>query len=85
MFMNYRFFADTGVEVSELAMGTQTWGWGADVKTSHEIADRFVEAGGNFFDTANIYNDGVSEKMLGSWRPPTKPIKLQALAQEKGT
>jgi aryl-alcohol dehydrogenase-like predicted oxidoreductase len=65
--MNYQFFADTGVEVSELAMGTQTWGWVADEKTSHQIADRFVEAGGNFFDTANIYNDGVSETMLGSW------------------
>ena len=67
MLMNYRFFAGTGVKVSELAMGTQTWGWVADEKTSHEIADRFVEAGGNFFDTANIYNDGASETMLGSW------------------
>jgi aryl-alcohol dehydrogenase-like predicted oxidoreductase len=57
--MNYRFFVDTGVEVSELAMGTQTWGWVADEKTSHELADCYLEAGGNFFDTANIYNDGV--------------------------
>jgi aryl-alcohol dehydrogenase-like predicted oxidoreductase len=65
--MNYRFFVDTGVEVSELAMGTQTWGWVADEKTSHELADCYLEAGGNFFDTANIYNDGVSETMLGSW------------------
>jgi aryl-alcohol dehydrogenase-like predicted oxidoreductase len=65
--MKTRFLSDTGVEVSQLAMGTQTWGWVADEKTAHELADCYVEAGGNFFDTANIYNDGVSEAMLGSW------------------
>jgi aryl-alcohol dehydrogenase-like predicted oxidoreductase len=65
--MDYRFFGSTGVRVSEVAMGTQTWGWVADEKTAHEMADRFVAAGGNCFDTANIYNDGVSETMLGTW------------------
>jgi len=65
--MDYRFFGSTGVKVSEVAMGTQTWGWVADEKTAHEIADRFVAAGGNCFDTANIYNNGASETMLGTW------------------
>jgi len=65
--MKYRFFGNTGLRVSELAMGTQTWGWNADEKTAHDIADRYVEAGGNFFDTANIYNEGTSESFLGSW------------------
>jgi aryl-alcohol dehydrogenase-like predicted oxidoreductase len=65
--MDYRFFGSTGVKVSELVMGTQTFGWVADEKTSHEMADRFVAAGGNCFDTANIYNEGVSETMLGAW------------------
>ena len=65
--MEYRFFGSTGVEVSELVMGTQTWGWVADEKTAHEMADRFVAAGGNCFDTANIYNEGASETILGAW------------------
>jgi aryl-alcohol dehydrogenase-like predicted oxidoreductase len=65
--MEYRFMGRTGLKVSELCMGTQTFGWGADVSTAHALADRFVEAGGNFFDTSNIYNEGQSETMLGSW------------------
>ena len=65
--MQYRFLGNTGLKVSELAMGTQTFGWGADEKTAHAMADLFVEAGGNLFDTADIYNNGVAESMLGSW------------------
>ncbi len=65
--MEYRFLGNTGLKVSELEMGTQTFGWGADEKAAHAMADLFVEAGGNVFDTANIYNKGVSESMLGSW------------------
>lgn len=65
--MNYRFLGRTGLKVSELCLGTQTFGWGADEATAHRLADRFVEAGGNFFDTSNIYNQGQSETMLGNW------------------
>jgi len=65
--MQYRFLGNTGLKVSELALGTQTFGWGADEKTAHAMADLFVEAGGNLFDTADIYNEGVAESMLGSW------------------
>jgi aryl-alcohol dehydrogenase-like predicted oxidoreductase len=65
--MDYRLFGSTGVKVSEVVMGTQTWGWGADEKTAHAMADRFIAAGGNCFDSANIYNEGVSETMLGTW------------------
>jgi aryl-alcohol dehydrogenase-like predicted oxidoreductase len=65
--MEYRFMGRTGLKVSELCLGTQTFGWGADQPTAHALADRFVEAGGNFFDTSNIYNEGQSETMLGSW------------------
>jgi aryl-alcohol dehydrogenase-like predicted oxidoreductase len=66
-FMEYRFMGRTGLKVSELCMGTQTFGWGADEAGAHAMADRFVEAGGNFFDTSNIYNEGASETILGSW------------------
>jgi aryl-alcohol dehydrogenase-like predicted oxidoreductase len=65
--MKYKFLGNTGLKVSELVFGTQTFGWGADEKTAHEMADIYIETGGNFFDTANIYNAGVSESMLGSW------------------
>ena len=65
--MQYRFLGDTGLKVSELVLGTQTFGWGADEKTAHAMADLFVGAGGNLFDTADICNNGVAESMLGSW------------------
>src|SRR5690349_16837263 len=65
--MDYRYMGRTGLKVSELCFGTQTFGWGADESTAHAMADRFVEAGGNFFDTSNIYNKGESETLLGRW------------------
>jgi aryl-alcohol dehydrogenase-like predicted oxidoreductase len=65
--MEYRFMGRTGLKVSELCLGTQTFGWGADESTAQAIADRFVGAGGNFLDTSNTYNQGRSETMLGNW------------------
>ena len=65
--MHYRFLGRTGLKVSEICLGTQTFGWGADEATAHRMADQFVAAGGNFFDTSNIYNRGQSETMLGAW------------------
>jgi len=65
--MEYRFMGRTGLKVSEICLGCQTFGWSADEPASHALADRFVEAGGNFFDTSNIYNEGKSEMILGSW------------------
>jgi aryl-alcohol dehydrogenase-like predicted oxidoreductase len=69
--MEYRFVGRTGLKVSELCMGTQTFGWGADEAAAHAMADCFVEAGGNFFDTSNIYNAGQSETILGRWLKKT--------------
>jgi aryl-alcohol dehydrogenase-like predicted oxidoreductase len=65
--MDYRFLGSTGSRVSELCFGAQTFGWGADEATAHTLADRFVHAGGNFFDTSDAYNEGASERQLGSW------------------
>ena len=65
--MDYRFMGRTGLKVSELCLGTQTFGWVADEAAAHALADRFVGAGGNFFDTSNIYNKGQSETILGNW------------------
>jgi len=63
--MDYRQFGRTGTRVSELCLGTMTFGNEADETTSKQIVDRFVDAGGNFIDTANVYSQGVSEEITG--------------------
>jgi aryl-alcohol dehydrogenase-like predicted oxidoreductase len=65
--MDYVFLGNTGLKIAELAFGTQTFGWGADEQASFALADLYVEHGGNYFDTANIYNEGASESILGNW------------------
>lgn len=65
--MEYRYLGKTGLRVSELCLGTQTFGWVTDENTAFRILDKFVEAGGNFFDTADSYNKGESERILGKW------------------
>ncbi len=65
--MNYRFLGKTGLKVSELCLGAMTFGREADEALSHRMLNRFVEAGGNFIDTADVYTRGVSESILGSW------------------
>ena len=63
--MQYRKLGRTGLMVSELCLGTMTFGNEADGQTSKSVTDRFVEAGGNFVDTANVYSRGVSEEITG--------------------
>jgi aryl-alcohol dehydrogenase-like predicted oxidoreductase len=72
--MNYRNLGCTGLKVSELCLGTMQWGWTADEETSQTVMDAFVEAGGNFIDTADVYSNwapnnagGVSEEIIGRW------------------
>ena len=65
--MDYRFMGKTGLRVSDLCLGAMTFGREADEKLSHQMMDRFVEAGGNFIDTANVYSLGLSEEIVGSW------------------
>jgi len=69
--MNYRLFGKSGLRVSELCLGTMTfgleWGWGADKEESRKIFDTYADAGGNFLDTANRYTEGTSERWLGEF------------------
>lgn len=65
--MNYRTLGNSGVIVSTYALGTMTFGAEADEATSHAILDDYVEAGGNFVDTADVYSAGVSEEIIGRW------------------
>lgn len=69
--MEYRFMGRTGLKVSELCMGTQTFGWGVEEANAYAMADQFVGEGGNFFDTSNTYNKGMSETILGNWHKRT--------------
>ena len=59
--MNYRYLGETGLKVSELCLGAMTFGRETSEETSHQILDRFVRAGGNFVDTADVYSAGASE------------------------
>ncbi len=69
--MRYRLLGRSGLRVSELCLGTMTfgedWGWGSSQDESRQILDAFLEAGGNFIDTANIYTNGTSETLLGEF------------------
>ena len=66
--MKYRYLGKSGLLVSRVCLGTMTFGtkdWGCDQATSEAITDRFIEAGGNFIDTADMYSGGLSEEYLG--------------------
>ncbi|MCB9455561.1 MAG: aldo/keto reductase [Anaerolineaceae bacterium] len=69
--MRYKLLGSSGLRVSELCLGTmtfgETWGWGASKETSRQQFDRFAEAGGNFIDTSVNYTDGTSEEFLGEF------------------
>jgi aryl-alcohol dehydrogenase-like predicted oxidoreductase len=68
--MNYTVFGKTGLQVSQIALGTGNfgtgWGHGADARESEAIFNAYAEAGGNFIDTADIYQFGQSEEILGT-------------------
>jgi aryl-alcohol dehydrogenase-like predicted oxidoreductase len=72
--MQYKLLGRSGLKVSELCLGTMGFGteagWGADQSTSFAIMEAFVNAGGNFLDTANIYKQGTSEKIIGEFIRP---------------
>ncbi len=57
----------TGVGVSRFCLGTMTFGHETDEQGAFDQLDAFVEAGGNFVDTADVYNRGVSEEIIGRW------------------
>lgn len=70
--MRYRIFGRrTGLRVSELALGAGNfgtrWGHGAERDEAKRVFDRYVEAGGNFIDTADSYQFGESEEIIGDF------------------
>ena len=74
--MRYTLLGRSGLRVSEVALGTMTfgeaWGWGASEDESRRMFEAFVEAGGNFVDTACNYTDGQSESIVGALVEPAR-------------
>jgi len=68
---HYTLLGRSGLRVSPLCLGTMTfgteWGWGSDEATSRQMFDRYLDAGGNFIDTADGYTSGHSEEMVGKF------------------
>ena len=75
---HYVTIGRSGLRVSPFCLGAMTfgedWGWGSSVAESDAIMARFLERGGNFIDTANVYTKGHSEKIIGDYigRDPTR-------------
>ena len=69
--MRYRLLGNSGLRVSEAALGTMTfgeeWGWGSPKAEARKVYDTYREAGGNFIDSANFYTNGTSERFLGEF------------------
>ena len=69
--MQYRLLGNSGLRVSEAALGAMTfgedWGFGSAMDEARKVYDAFREAGGNFIDTANMYTNGASESFLGEF------------------
>ena len=67
--MQYKMLGNSGLKVSELCLGTMTFGtdfgWGAADDVCFELYRKFRDAGGNFLDTANTYTNGTSERLIG--------------------
>src|SRR4051794_11977921 len=63
----YRTLGRSGTVVFEQALGTMTFGAEADETTSHAIIQAYVDGGGNFIDTADVYSAGRSEEIIGRW------------------
>jgi aryl-alcohol dehydrogenase (NADP+) len=82
--MQYRTLGGTGTVVSTQCLGTMTFGKESDEQVAHAQLDRFVEAGGNFVDTADVYQRGVSEEMIGRWLSARTGVRDRLVIATKG-
>ena len=101
--MRYQLLGNSGLRVSELCLGTMTFGdvlgWGADFEESRRMFETFLEAGGNFVDTANNYtvryttrrdplrvgHRGVLPRQRRDSRRPARPARLRSRLPEPST
>lgn len=72
--MNYRKLGMSGLKVTPICLGTMQFGWTTDEESAIRVLDAYVDAGGNFVDTADVYSrwaegnpGGVAEEIIGRW------------------
>lgn len=82
--MDYRKLGNSGAVVSSLALGTMTFGDEADEDMSRKLMSDYVAAGGNFFDTANVYSAGLSEEIVGRWLADHRADREKVVLTTKG-
>ncbi len=71
--MKYRLLGASGLPVSQLGLGTMTFGTSANAAAAGRIVDRFLDAGGTLIDTADVYGSGAAEALLGRLLGPRRP------------
>ncbi len=89
--MRFQKLGNTGLRVSELCLGSMTFLWTADEKTSLDILSAFQAGGGNFIDSADIYSrwapgnaGGTAEQMIGKWLKASAVSRDQVVIATKG-
>ena len=82
--MEYRTLGRSGAVVSAQTLGTMTFGAEADEETSGEIMTAYMEGGGTFFDTADVYSTGISEEIIGRWLADHPTEAAQVVLTTKG-
>jgi aryl-alcohol dehydrogenase-like predicted oxidoreductase len=84
---HYVTLGRSGLRVSPLCLGAMTFGedlgWGSSVEESEAIIDRYIELGGNFIDTANVYTKGHSEKIIGDHVGKERPKRNRLVIATK--
>jgi aryl-alcohol dehydrogenase-like predicted oxidoreductase len=65
--MDYRYLGRSGVRISAITLGAQTFGWSVGPEEAGALLDQYLERGGNYVDAADSYNKGESERILGRW------------------
>ena len=87
--MEYVYLGNTGLKVSNLCLGTMTFGTvvgemaQCSEETAFAILDAYVAAGGNFIDTADVYQKGESERILGRWLKKNESIRHKIVIATK--
>jgi aryl-alcohol dehydrogenase-like predicted oxidoreductase len=82
--MQYRTLGSTGTVVSAQCLGTMTFGQESSEEIAHAQLDRYVEAGGNLVDTADVYSRGVSEEIVGRWLAARPGMRERLVIATKG-
>jgi len=65
--VEYRYLGRTGLRISAVSLGAQTFGWSVQRDRAFALLDQFLDAGGNYIDAADSYNQGESERIVGEW------------------